>query len=487
MENIAFQPELRPVIPTVYGPKDYNDMRETFEQIDRILIESGVEHSFIARKIISIKDSVSYQKRYKTYWLALRYGILLAITGFPYRQLAAAVADSNVFQWFVGAGHIDGVRPLSKSSIERFEKLIPAEEIMELVDKLNKAVADEKIVEQLLYREAEMKMDRIFADTTCMPANIHFPVDWLLLRDATKTLMKSIVYIRKHGLKHRIADPKSFIRQMNKLCMEMTQTRRKKDALKTRKKVFRKMKKLIKTVESHGNNYRKLLAEHWRESDLSEAEAQVVLDRMDCVLLQLPDAVKQAHERIIGGRRVRSEDKILSLYESEIHVIVRGKAGAEVEFGNTLYLAEQEDGLIVDWELHEGKPPADSKLVESSMERIEAVHGRPESFTADRGFDAKHSRGFLEKQGIDNGICPRSVSALQEKLDDEGFRLLQWRRSQTEGRIGIFKNAYLGRPLPSKGFEHRKTRLAWCVLAHNLWKLGKVAAEEKNRLQAQAI
>jgi hypothetical protein len=32
-------------------------------------------------------------------------------------------------------------------------------------------------------------------------------------------------------------------------------------------------------------------------------------------------------------------------------VIVRGKAGAEVEFRNLLIRGEQEDGLIIDWEL----------------------------------------------------------------------------------------------------------------------------------------
>jgi hypothetical protein len=36
-------------------------------------------------------------------------------------------------------------------------------------------------------------------------------------------------------------------------------------------------------------------------------------------------------------------------------VIVRGKAGAEVEFGNLLILGEQKDGLIIDWELFVGK------------------------------------------------------------------------------------------------------------------------------------
>ena len=59
--------------------------------------------------------------------------------------------------------------------------------------------------------------------------------------------------------------------------------------------------------------------------------------------------IRQAHERIIGERQIRSKEKILSLYEADIHVIIRGKAGAEVEFGNTLLLAEQKEGRILDW------------------------------------------------------------------------------------------------------------------------------------------
>lgn len=70
----------------------------------------------------------------------------------------------------------------------------------------------------------------MFADSTCIGADIHFPVDWVLLRDASRTLINAVVSIRKHGLKHRIPEPKSFVRRMNKLCMEMAGTRRKKDA-----------------------------------------------------------------------------------------------------------------------------------------------------------------------------------------------------------------------------------------------------------------
>jgi len=49
-------------------------------------------------------------------------------------------------------------------------------------------------------------------------------------------------------------------------------------------------------------------------------------------------------------------------------------------------------------------------------------------------------------------------AVLEEKLEDEGFYLLQKRRGATEARIGIFKNAYLGTPLRSKGYPNRKPR-----------------------------
>jgi len=165
---------------------------------------------------------------------------------------------------------------------------------------LGSTVADKEGAENMLYRETALRFDEIFADTTCDEANIHFPVDWVLFRDATRTLIKAIILIRSHGLFHRIWNPNYFITAMNKLSIEMTHARKKKDSKKVRKQVLRKMKKLMKLVESHAENYRQLLTTYWNETDLSENEARVILDRMEHILKQLPAAVNQAHERIIG-------------------------------------------------------------------------------------------------------------------------------------------------------------------------------------------
>ncbi|MCK5155371.1 MAG: hypothetical protein KAQ69_02990 [Spirochaetales bacterium] len=292
--------------------------------------------------------------------------------------------------------------------------------------------------------------------------------------------------IRSHGLFHRIGDPKSFMTKMNKLCIEMTHTRKKKGAKKARKQVLRRMKQLMKIIESHGKNYHQLLQNHWQETDWSEVEAQTVLDRIGNILDQLPEAVKQAHERIIGERKVANKNKILSLYEEDVRILVRGKSGAEVEFGNALYLAEQADGLIVDWEFIQQQAPGDNKLVPASIERIQNNYGPIASYATDRGFDSPENSIDLEELDIINAICPRSVKELESRLEDEVFCRLQTRRGATEARIGIFKNAYLGKPLRSKGFKNRTCRILWCILSHNLWKLGTMAAERRKEIEEEA-
>ena len=485
MTTIAFQQEFRPALPVVFGAKDYREFRSTIEEMDQILTVTDLEHRVIAQKIKSSNSSKPQQAHYETLQRALRYSILLGITGHSFRELSQRVADSQIFQWFTHTSSVDGVRPAAKSSVERFEKMFSNEEIASLVHDLNQAVSDPAGAQALLYRETALRFDEIFADTTCVKANIHYPTDWIILRDAVRTLIKAIELIRRHGLKYRISNPQKFLCNMNKLCMEMTHVRKKKGAKKMRKKIFRRMKTLMRIVEKHANNYHRELEAHWQGTDLSEIETQVILDRIQNILDQLPQAVHQAHERLIGERRVANKDKILSLYEPDVHVLIRGKADAEIEFGNGLYLAEQTDGLIVDWALIKEQPPSDSKLVKAGIEKITQHYGTPKSYTGDRGFDSVSVRADLEKDNISNAICPRSVPMLREKLEDAEFCRLQKRRGSTEARISIFKNAYLGSPLRSKGFKHRTLRIEWCVLTHNLWKLARMALQQKEGLAAE--
>jgi hypothetical protein len=281
--------------------------------------------------------------------------------------------------------------------------------------------------------------------------------------------------IRKRGLKARMQEPAAFLKRMNKLSMKMTQARRNKDARRLRKAVLREMKKLGKIIVAHTRRHRELLAQHWQETDLKQGQAQQILARIDRILERLPQAVRQAHERLIGERPVKNQDKLLSLYEDHTAVYVRGKAGAEVEFGSQLLLGESESGVIVDWELVNGRPEADTTMLKRSWERLgqSAAGGAMRQVGGDRGFDSKANRLLLEKAGIYNGICPRAPAELAKRLREAEFVGLQQRRSQTEARLGIFKNGFLGSPLMSKGHANQKREVSWSVLAHNLWVIAR--------------
>lgn len=436
---------------------------------------------------LSSRDKVRIQVRARQ---GLRCAIARKLLGDSYRSFTCRLADSGVLQKFCLIDRLCGeIKVPGKSRLQRDEALFSEEFLRDVITEVTQKAAQrpETGEDHELGLAGCISLEQYFFDTTCLKANIHFPVDWKLLRDATRTLMKAVRLIRSEGLLNRMQSPQFFMRQMNRLCIEMTQARRQKDSKRTRKKVLRKMKKLVAKVARHAKVHRELLIKGRERTRFSQNEAARIVQRIDSVLEQLPRAVYQAHERIIGQRLVPSRDKILSLYEQEIHVIVRGKADAETEFGNKLLLVEQADGMIVDWELFRNVP-GDSQVLKPSLQRMEEKYQcRPRTVVADRGLDSAPNRQYLKGEKIENNICPKSVPAMQEKLQQVGFCEDQKRRGQTEARISILKNRFLGSPLRSKGFMSRQLSVGWAVLAHNLWVLARLPrAGEEDRRQSQA-
>ena len=337
---MPFQHSLRPAPPKMIGPIEYRKYRETLIEMDRILC-SGIEHPFILKKMVEYNQTSPKQtsRMYKTIRKALRFAILLALTGNSSRELSIRISDSLLFLWFTSFD-LSSLKGSSKSAIDRYEKFFSDAEIDQLIHSLNQAVSDHKMARMLIL-EGELNFSRHWVDSTCIRSNIHFPVDWVLLRDATRSLVQSIEVIRRHGLKHRIGDPQDFIRSMNSLVMLMTHTSKKKKGMILRKKIFRKINRLMAIIESHGWRYHELLNNHWQESDLSKKETKLILDRLETILTQLPSAIDQGRSRILEGKTVDNSQKILSFYEKDAHVIIRGKSDAAVEFGNGLYICKK--------------------------------------------------------------------------------------------------------------------------------------------------
>jgi len=488
--TFAYQPALRPALPCVYGPLDYREQRALFERIDSVLSASGLEEQFITltlaeRKIDILSATAVRLERFAKYSvLALRTNIARNFTGLDHRDFATRLADSTLLQWFLRVGEMGSIKVFSKSKSDRLSRWVGEQTVRDINEKLTAllAASDPKTEETetpaTTFGLAQpITVDNAYFDSTCVKANIHFPVDWVLLCDAARTLMKATTLIRKHGLKHRMPqEPLEFLSDMNTLCMKMTAKSHTADGRKHRKKVLREMKDLEKRIAAHAQAHAKILKTRRAETDLSEPQAQLIIARIENVLAQLPAAVKQAHERIIGGRRVANEAKILSLYDDQINVIKRGKSGAQVEFGNKLWLGETREGIIIDYQFYQNNP-SDTALIKPALERlVDRQQLAIANVWGDRGLASKPNTALLAERGIGNGLCPRNVSELADKLvNQEGFREGLKRRGATEGRIGIFKNVFLGGRLLAKGFDHRQLAVSWAVLTHNLWVVARMA------------
>lgn len=481
---LAFQTELCPELPPVVSNLDFREMDELLTRINELIILSGLEKKFVASFPVKKRRTEKQRRRLV---MALRCTLVRLQFQLTARRAACEFAANYRYQIFCNLIRVDRIDAPSSSTLERYEKMVPPEILQEMAAHVNHAAAMPENVSggQTLGLETPVNLGVEYVDATALKARVHYPVDWLLLRDAVRTLTLAIAQARKHGILSRMPKaPENYLCAMNKLCIQMTHARRTKDAKKIRKKTFRLMKKQLRTVEKLARGHLQKLRKQGVSKGLSLTAILMLEEKFTAILDQVDDIIRQAHERIIGERRVDSKDKILSLYEADMHVIVRGKTNAEVEFGNSLFLAEQTNGLIIDWHLYQDQAPSDDHMIPDHLDRTENENGIDlESLTGDRGFDSADNAKRLGDK-IENNICPRNIDSLNERLGNKEFRAHQTRRAQTEARIAIIMHGFLGNPARKWGYANKARHCAWAILAHNLWVLARLPQRAEEFAQA---
>ena len=169
MRFIDQEQELGRDIPKVFGNADYKEYRGQLEQIDVLLIQSGMETRFVERCLedwmrtgqrIGTRARLRYQKLCIQ---ALRCNIARQLTEREYRKFARRLAESAVLQKFCRVEQLAGVSIPSKSTMERFDKLASEGEIRDLVNVLLGKVAGETHGE--LGLEAEVGIEVLLVDT----------------------------------------------------------------------------------------------------------------------------------------------------------------------------------------------------------------------------------------------------------------------------------------------------------------------------------
>ena len=270
---IPFQSSLPQALPTIEGNVDYRDFRDQLLRISQLLIQSGLETQLLEADLrrwskehprVSARAQQNHQLHSQR---ALRCNIARILLKEDYRGFALRLADSPLLQFFCALGEVDRVRVPAKSTLQRYDLWWEESQVRELIQKLLSLGSAAPAQLQL---EEPLDLESVFLDTTCLAAHIHYPVDWVLLRDGTRTLMKAVQLIRNQGLKHRMEAPETFMSRINKLCIQMTHAWNRKDpreSQRQRKQTFRQMDRLVGKVRSHARRYRDLLDTQWEQTE----------------------------------------------------------------------------------------------------------------------------------------------------------------------------------------------------------------------------
>jgi len=240
---IPFQLPLPPVVATIEGNVDYRTFREQLDYIDQQLTTSGLENHLLEADLQAWSQKRNptpkeLQQRLQHSRRALRCNIARMLLNEDFRGFAARLPDSVLLQRFCSLSTLQELRAPAKSTLQRYAFWWDEPTVRQLVYDLIQTGAQHP---EKLHLEAALDLDLYFVDTTCLVANIHYPVDWVLLRDATTTLMQAVRLIREQGLKQRMDPPEQFITRMNRLCLAMTHARAKTDSQRQRKAIFRKI------------------------------------------------------------------------------------------------------------------------------------------------------------------------------------------------------------------------------------------------------
>jgi IS5 family transposase len=341
--------------------------------------------------------------------------------------------------------------------------------------------------EALLAKAAAAKLlrtDKVRADTTVIAAAVSYPTDSGLLAKAIGSMARSVAGIKAAGgaTRTRSRDRRrSAGRRARSIAAKLKlRGEQQRDAAQSVvRRITGELAGITETAmrEATGviRNARRALrgASGHRKGRLHRA-----INRLDTIVGYAERIVAQTRSRL-AGVMPESASRVVSLHDVDARPIRKGRLGRPVEFGYKAQIVDNADGVILDHNVEVGNPP-DAPQLAPAIARITTRSGRtPRAVTADRGYGQASVERDLHDLGVRSVAIPRMSkpgAARREFEHRRAFRdKVKW-RTGSEGRINHIKRSYGWNRTELTGINGART---WCghgVFAHNLVKIGTLAA-----------
>jgi IS5 family transposase len=325
-----------------------------------------------------------------------------------------------------------------------------------------------------------LRTARVRADTTVISANVAYPTDSGLLAKAVGKLVRAarrvqaaggatgtVMTDRRRAAARRVREIASKLRTRGKLSRE--------EATRAIGRVTGQLACLAENTAAQAaavlRNGRRAVPRAL--SGRMRGRLRRALNELAIAIGRTAVVVAQARTRL-AGQTPDGATRLVSLHDPDARPIRKGRIDRPVEFGYKAQVADNDDGIILDYNVECGAVP-DGPQLAPAIDRISRRTGRvPRAVTADRGYGQPVFDRDLHDLGVRTVAIPRQgkISAARTKTEHSRsfHRLIKW-RTGCEGRISYLKRGY---GWDRTRLDGRNEAAIWCghgVFAHNLIKI----------------
>lgn len=351
--------------------------------------------------------------------------------GFTDEETVEQIRENPYMQAFIGLREYSDKRPFDSSMLVHFRKRITPEMLNEINEEIAGAnkKKDKDDGDQSGGSASENK-GKLILDATCAPADIKYPTDLNLLNEAREKL-ETVIDDLYETVRDKLPKPRTY-----------------------RKKARQKYLHYAKSKKLRMKSIRKAIGQQLRfvKRDLASVElllkkgaSLTILNKQQYKKLLVIQELYRQQKEMYDSQVHRVDSRIVSISQPHVRPIVRGKAGADTEFGAKISISVLNGFSFLDilsWESYN-----EGLYLEEQVERFYRRFGcYPEVVIADKIYRNRDNFKTCKDKGIRLSGPPlgrpkmlsqeeKKKQRLQER-EDEGIR------NSVEGSFGVGKRRY---------------------------------------------
>jgi transposase, IS5 family len=384
----------------------------------------------------------------------LRIVVVRQLTGWTYAELSFHLADSVSYRAFCRIGAF--AKAPSKSALAAtVDRVRPA----------TLATLNDLLVTSATARALDPART-VRMDATVVPMAIHHPTDSSLLRDAVRVMDR---HLRRMDALTGFTAYHCHLKRVNRRAFEIDNLAPK--ATRRRRACYRELVDLTQATVSYAAcalAHVDLLA----PAALTPAQRKV-RDELTGFLPLVAQVMDQTERRVFQDEAVPADEKLVSLFEAHVNVIVKDRR--ETYYGHKIFLTTGRSGLILDCAIPKGNPADSTWTLPLLRRQVELFGEPPRQASFDGAFASTDNLADAKALGVED-VCfakKRGLAVLDMVRSEWVYDKLRRFRAGIEAGISLLKRVFGLARCVWKGAAGFHAYVRTAVLAANLLLLAR--------------